>query len=492
MWHEACNTDGMTEHHTRPSVALSRAGRTLLATAVLAGSIAFAPLPAVASRLSTDRVGGVRLSSSQVATSTAPDITARSGVLVGSGGQVLWSRKSRTKRPMASTTKLMTALLVLENADLDETVRVSRAAARTPYALGLRTGEKRSVRKLLELTLVASSNDAASALAIHVAGSRSAFVRMMNARAAELGMADTRFANPHGLDAKGHYSSASDLNLLTRTAIAYPEFRRIIRMRSVVLPRHRTRPARRVKSTDELLGRVVGLRGGKTGYTGDARYCFTASARRDGVTLTSVVLDSPSSSSRFTSSKRLLEWGFKHFRVHRLATAGGSVGEAPLSGVTTGTVPAQYAATKSLPVLGLLGGVARDLSFHETLTVPVFSGQQVGVVRFVQNASVLTTVAAVASRPVASVEETVGTVPVLGRDGQSVLARAAASTATVAPYDVTRPVERSVDLATDVMAPVLAGQLLGQITYSQDGRVLVVVPAVAAYSVVGPDVEPIR
>lgn len=478
----------MTEYHTRPRSALSHAGRSLLATAVLAGSIAFAPLPAAASRLSTDRIGDVRLSSLQVAMSSAPDITARSGVLVGPDGQALWSRKARTKRPMASTTKMMTALLVLENADLDDTVRISRAAARTPYALGLRTGEKRSVRKLLELTLVASSNDAATALAIHVAGSRGAFVRMMNARAVELGMADTHFANPHGLDAKGHYSSASDLSLLTRTAIAYPEFRRIIRMRSVVLPRHRTRPARRVKSTDELLGQVVGLRGGKTGYTGDARYCFTASARRDGVTLTSVVLGSPSSSSRFTSSKRLLEWGFKNYRIRTLATAGGPVGEAPLSGAPTGTVPAHYATTRSMPVLRLLGGVSRDVSFQETLTVPVFAGQHVGVVRFVQNASVITTVTAVASRPVASVEETVGAVPILGRDGQSVLARAAASSATVEPYDVTRPVERTVDLATDVMAPVLAGQFLGQITYSQDGRVLVVVPAVAAYSVVGPDV----
>ena len=482
----------MTEHHTRPRTTLSHVGRSLLATAVLAGSIAFAPLPAVASRLSTDRIGGIRLSSSQVATSTAPDITARSGLLVGADGQVLWSRKSRTKRPMASTTKMMTALLVLENADLDETVRVSRAAARTPYALGLRTGEKRSVRKLLELTLIASSNDAASALAIHVAGSRAAFVRMMNARAAELGMANTRFANPHGLDAKGHYSSAGDLALLTRTAIAYPEFKRIVEMRSVVLPRYRTRNARRLKSTDELLGRVVGLRGGKTGYTGDARYCFTASARRDGVTLTSVVLGSPSSSSRFTSSKRLLEWGFKHYRIRTLATAGGTVGDAPLLGHATTTVPALYAATKSLPVLGLLGGVERVVSFQETLTVPVFAGQQLGAVRFVQNASVIATTAAVASRPVASVEETVGSVPILGRDGQSVTARAAASSAPVAPYDTTRPVERTVSLATDVIAPVLAGQLLGQITYSQDGRVLVVVPAVAAYSVVGPDVEAIR
>lgn len=482
----------MTEHRTRPRSALSHAGRSLLATAVLAGSIAFAPLPAVASRLSTDRIGGIRLSSSQIATSTAPDITARSGVLVGSDGQVLWSRKARTKRPMASTTKMMTALLVLENADLDETVRVSRAAARTPYALGLRAGEKRSVRKMLELALVASSNDAAAALAIHVAGSRSAFVRMMNARAAELGMANTRFANPHGLDAKGHYSSASDLALLTRTAIAYPEFKRIIKLRSVVLPKYRSRIARRVKSTNDLLGQVVGLRGGKTGYTGDARYCFTASARRDGVTLTSAVLGSPSSSSRFTSSKRLLEWGFKNYRIRTLATAGGTVGSAPLSDHETRTVPAHYAATKSLPVLRLLGGVERAVSFEDALTVPVFAGQHLGVVRFVQNASVIATAAVVASRPVASVEETVGSVPILGRDGQSVTVRAAESSATVAPYDTTRPVERTVSLETDVIVPVLAGQLLGEITYSQDGRVLVVVPAVAAHAVVGPDVEAIR
>lgn len=478
----ACNTDGMTAHRTRPRFTLSHVGRSLLATAVLAGSIVFAPLPAVASRLSTDRIGGIRLSSSQIATSTAPDITARSGMLVGSDGQVLWSRKALTRRPMASTTKMMTALLVLENADLDETVVVSRAAARTPYALGLRPGEKRSVRRLLELTLVASSNDAATALAIHVSGSKSAFVRLMNARAAEMGMADTHFANPHGLDAKGHHSSASDLTLLTRTAVAYPEFKRIIKMRSVVLPKYRSRTARRVKSTDELLGRVPGLRGGKTGYTGDARYCFTANARRNGVTLTSVVLGSPSSSARFTSSKRLLEWGFTHFRITPLATAGTAVGLAPLTGSETGTVPAHYADSKSIAVLGLLGRVEPVVSLVETLTVPVFAGQPLGVVRFVQNTSVIATAAAVASHPVASVEETVGLVPILGREGMSVTARTAASTATVAPYDPTRPVERTMTLVNEVIAPVLAGQLLGQITYSQDGRVLVVVPVVAAHS----------
>ena len=147
-----------------------------------------APASALASRLSTDRIAGIPRSAGQVPASAWPDISARSGALVGPDGRTLWTRKTSVRRSMASTTKVMTALVVLENRDLDEVVRVSSAADRTRYGTGLRTGERLTVRKLLELTLVASSNDAAAALAISTGGSISGFSKMMNKRAAELGL----------------------------------------------------------------------------------------------------------------------------------------------------------------------------------------------------------------------------------------------------------------------------------------------------------------
>lgn len=457
--------------------------RVLLVAGVLAGSLVLHPSSALASRLATDRIDGIPLSRGSVPTSVAPDISARAGALVTADGRVLWSRSLRAQRPMASTTKIMTALLVMEHTTPTETITITRAASRVPYATGLRSGEKRSVRKLLELTLVASSNDAATALAIHVGGSVGGFSKMMNARAVKLGLRDTRYVNSHGLDATGHYSSAADLAVLMRAAMAQPEFKRIVGLRAVRLPAYRTRSARTLKSTDALLGQVEGLHGGKTGYTGDARYCYVASARRDGVSLSTVVLGSSSSSARFVSSARLLAWGFRHYRVRQLGSVTSTVGAVPISANPSMSVGVRCENTVSTPVFGPLGAVTRNVSLPTSVAVPVFAGQTLGVVRFIQGSSVIATVSAVATASRASAEETVGVVPVDGAADPEVPVRAAPSTATVAPYDPLRPVERVVILDSRVAAPVVEGQVLGQIVYTQDGRVLVTVPVVASRSI---------
>lgn len=472
----------MVQPHVRSPLRVHSI-RALLAVLVFIGAFVLAPSQAVASRLSTDRIGGIRLSSSAVATASAPDITARSGMLVGSANRVLWTRKAIVQRPMASTTKVMTALLTLERCSLDEKVSVTKGAAGTPYAIGLRAGERRTVRELLQLLLVASSNDAANALAIHVGGSRARFVRMMNARASTLGLSDTHYANAHGLDAMDHYTTARDLSVLMRTAVRHAEFRRIIGMRSVILPKYRTRPERRIRNTNELLGLVEGLRGGKTGYTSDARYCLVTSARRDGIVLTSVILGSPTSSTRFTSSRRLLEWGFKNYRIKRLCSTATTAGVVPVSQDASPTLAVRYASSVSIPVLKPLGPVTRVISLTASITVPVFEGQTLGVVRFVQNSSVIATAAVTAAVPLASVGETVGEVPVLGNPNLFVTARAADTTAAVSAFDATRPVERTIELLPSVVTPVFAGQWLGWITYSQDTRELVRVQAIAAQGV---------
>lgn len=388
---------------TSPSTR-SRLVRTLnlfVATTVLAGSVAFAPAQALASKRDSDRIGGVKLSSGSVSKSKAPDINARSGIIVTSTGRVLWSRKAGTERAMASTTKVMTALLVLENCKLTDTVKITRTAARTPYATGLRAGERLTVRKLLELLLVCSSNDAATALAIHTGGSVKKFAKMMNERADELGLEDTHYKNPHGLDAKGHYTSAKDLSTLMRVAVKKKEFRRIIKMKSVKLPAYRSRHARRIKSTDKLLGTLSGLRGGKTGFTDDAKYCFVGNATRDGIALTSVVLGSSSSARRFSSSKRLLRWGFKHYRNKKLATAGTVAATVRLSTDSSRTVTARYSASVTTPVLDLLK-VTKEIDLPDTVTPPIAKGQVLGVVRFVQGSEVIAKANLVAGEAIAA------------------------------------------------------------------------------------------
>jgi D-alanyl-D-alanine carboxypeptidase (penicillin-binding protein 5/6) len=435
-----------------------------------------------ASRLSTDRVGDIPLSSPRIDDSQAPDVSARSGVLVA-GGKVLWSRKPTTPRPMASTTKVMTALLALENCDLDEVVTVTKSAANTPYAVGLRTGERRTVRTLLKLLLVASSNDAANALAIHIAGGRPAFVEMMNERAEQLGLDDTRYKNAHGLDADGHYTSSRDLANLMRAAVKHEEFKRIIRLRSVTLRAYGSRPARTLKATDELLGTIEGFRGGKTGYTDDADYCFVGSARRDGLTLTSVVLGSPTSSSRFRSTRRLLEWGFRNYGTRRFYSSTPTIAVVPASENPDVLVPVRWKGVATAKIFTPLGAVKPEASLPSSVTIPVFAGQPLGVIRFVQAGSVLTTAPAVASRPRASAIETVAAIPVIGRAGTTVIAKTPESTASVAAYDPTRAVDKDVRVLGAVTAPVLPGMRLGSITYRQDGRVLVSVPVVAANAV---------
>ncbi len=459
--------------------------RAVLAVA-LACSMLISPATALATRHDSDTIAGVPLSECDPSKSVAPSISAAAGVICTSDGQVLWSRKATTPRAMASTTKVMTALIVLQQADLDEQVVISESASKVDYAIGLEPGERRSVRELLELALVASSNDAAHALAEHVSGSVPAFVDEMNDRADELELRDTRFANPHGLDQAGHHSSAADLSALARTAMADPAFRSIVGLRSVTLPAYEKRKARTIESTDELLATYPGLLGGKTGFTDDAKYSFVASAERDGVSLTAVVLGAPSSSVRFKHSARLLDWGFDHLKVQTVATATETVGSVPVAVDTRRTVPVRVAETTSTAVFDLAGPVARRLVAKDRIDLPVYAGQTLGRVEVVQGERVLATVPAVAAADIASVNETVGAVPVRDYLDVAVTARAAETSVAVPAFDERVPVRRDVKLERHTSAPVEAGEPLGEITYSQAGRVLVTVPVVAATDVVAP------
>ena len=241
----------------------------------------------------------------------APPIAAASWYLMGEDGDVLARRDAAGAHAIASITKLMTAVVVLEHARLDDVVRVSPLAADVGEStVYLRAGEELTVADLLRATLVPSANDAAEALALHVGGgSAGRFVDLMNAKAAELGLRDTHFENPHGLDQRGHVSSARDVTTLLRYALGVSFIRDALQRSSVVLPGGRAFP-----STDDLLQSWAPLVGGKTGHTQDAGWSETAAASRGGVTVYGAVLGSDTRSSRNDALRELLSFGLDQYR----------------------------------------------------------------------------------------------------------------------------------------------------------------------------------
>jgi serine-type D-Ala-D-Ala carboxypeptidase (penicillin-binding protein 5/6) len=243
---------------------------------------------------------------------TAPPDSAARAVLVADGptGEVLYAENAGDRLAPASLTKLMTALVVLDWARPNELVRVSASATSVgESSIRLVPGERLRVRDLLAAALIQSANDAAYALAVHVGdGDVRAFVRLMNAKADELGLDDTHFVRPDGLDTPGHYSSARDLLALARAAMQRPLIRSLVRLRGMEISGGRS-----LFAWNDLLGRFPGLIGIKTGHTEDAGWCQVAAARRDGVTTYAVILGSPGRARRNEDLAELLEWGLAQY-----------------------------------------------------------------------------------------------------------------------------------------------------------------------------------
>jgi D-alanyl-D-alanine carboxypeptidase (penicillin-binding protein 5/6) len=223
---------------------------------------------------------------------------------------VLWAEDADRRVPIASVTKLMTALVALERSSPDTLVTVApRASIVGESTVYLVTGEQLPLRDLLAAALIQSANDAAYAIAAHVGGGDvDRFVDLMNEKARELGMTNTHFVRPDGLDVAGHYSSARDVLTLARAAMRKPLIRRLVRQRSFELS-----GGRRVATWNDLLGVYPGTLGVKTGHTDAAGWSQVAAARRSGVTIYTVVLGSPSRGRRNDDLAALLDWGFAQY-----------------------------------------------------------------------------------------------------------------------------------------------------------------------------------
>ena len=239
-----------------------------------------------------------------------PSLDAAAWYLVGEDGAVLAQRNSRRPRAVASITKLMTAVVALEHARSSDVVRVSENAAGIGGStVFLRAGEQLTVAELVGAMLVPSANDAAMALALHVGGSAERFVSLMNAKARELGLADTSYVNPHGLDELGHRSSARDATLLVRYALGVPLIRDALGRTSFSLAGRQEFP-----TTDDLLTTWAPLLGGKTGHTQDAGWSEAAAASRRGATVYGTVLGVDTRTERNDELRELLEFGLDRYR----------------------------------------------------------------------------------------------------------------------------------------------------------------------------------
>ena len=313
-----------------------------------------------------------------------PGVEASAAILMDLGTeQILFQESPDRPRAVASLTKIMTALVVLkrERGHLDRTVRVHPDAvfARDDYGggstLGLRAGERVSIRGLLAGLLLGSANDAAEALAIEEAGSVSAFVKAMNARAEALGMSRTKFASPHGLDDSGR-SSAADLMVMLKEASKDPTFRDLVARRFAVVRSDSARP-RRIQNRNVMLWLFPGASGVKTGFTAAAGFCLMATATRGERQLAVVVLGGRD--EVFSDAAALLTHGFAAFELRAILEDGESLGSVRVRG---GEVPV-VAGTglEALVRVRESGAIERIVSVSRDVAYPPPSGSVVGTLR---------------------------------------------------------------------------------------------------------------
>ena len=253
------------------------------------------------------------LGSPAAAAEDAPALSAKSAVLMGRDGQILYEKDGDARRLIASTTKLMTAILVLEEAALDEQISIRPEWCRTEgSSMYLEEGQTLTVRQLLLGLLLASGNDAAVALACHTAGSEAAFVRKMNDKAAALGLRDTHFANPHGLNDEAHYSTAADLGRLMAYCMENQGFV------ALAGTEYCTVGEQTFTNHNKLLGRCPGCVAGKTGYTEKAGRCLVSCCEREGTRLICVTLSDPDD---WADHMALYDWGFSRFAEREVTAA---------------------------------------------------------------------------------------------------------------------------------------------------------------------------
>ena len=324
-----------------------------------------------------------------------PPVEAEAYLVQNAGtGEVLAARDARERLPMASITKLMTALVAVERADLDAVATISaRTASIGESTIDLRPGERVTLRDLVRAALIQSANDAANAIAAYVGGgSVGRFVELMNARARQLGLTDTRFENPDGLDAPGHFSSARDVTKLARVAMRKPFIRATVRLVRA------TAAGRSLTTWNDLLSTFPNLIGVKTGHTNGAGWSEVAAARGGGVTIYATLLGGATREGRNADLAELLAWGLSRYRTvwavdpeRTYGTVRTAYGKPPVRAV---------APAGKLRVIHVERPLLERIVLPVEVALPVRKGQRLGEVQVLDRGRVIARSPLVAAVPV--------------------------------------------------------------------------------------------
>ena len=329
-------------------------------------------------------------------TNSGPDINAESALLIDNKtNKVLYSKDMNRKMFPASTTKILTAILVLENHSLDEKVTASYNDVMTipsGYSTAsIQIDEVLTVEQLLELLLVHSANDAANVLAEYTGGSIDSFVAMMNTKINELGLSDTHFTNPYGLQDNNHYTTAHDLAIIMQYCLKNDDFRKIAGQASCAIPSTNKSEPRKYSSTNELL--IAGnsnyypnLIAGKTGYTSEAGECLVSAAYNDNLELVGVILNS---NNRFKDTRSLYNYGYTNFSIKNIVNEKDIITNVEVKNATKDTKNLNLLVSENIPVLANnsddLSKIEPQITLNSDIKAPIEDGQVLGKVSYSVN-----------------------------------------------------------------------------------------------------------
>lgn len=334
--------------------------------------------------------------------SESPSVSAESYFIIDNRtNKVLYSKEENKKMYPASTTKILTAIIVLENSNLDDIVTASYDAIMSvPQGYSnakIQIGEQFTVEQLLELLLVPSANDAANILAEHIGGTMDSFVTMMNTKINELGLTDTHFTNVYGLHDENHYTTAHDLAFIMKYCLKNDTFRKIAGQASCAIPTTNMYGTRSYNSTNELListnpNYYKYLTAGKTGFTSKAKECLVSSAYRDNLELICVVLGS---NSRFSDTKNLYEYIYSNYSIKNIVSENDSITTITVCNATKATGNLDLLVTESVPVLinnnDSVSEIVPEIILNKNISAPIEEGTVLGKVKYTINGVCYTT-----------------------------------------------------------------------------------------------------
>lgn len=323
-----------------------------------------------------------------------PTISARAGIIVEvSTGRILYEKRSIQKMWPASTTKIMTAILVIENCDLDDIVTVNASAINSIpsgyVTCDLRVGEELTVKDLLNALMIKSANDAAYVLAEHVGQTVEGFSSMMNEKARELGCTGTHFVNPNGIHSEDHYSTAYDLYLIANYAMKNPIFREVVSTTDAVLPATNKyeNEDRELHTTNDLINpdsqnyykNAIGI---KTGYTSQAGNCLVSEASRDGLDFIAVVLNG----DRFTDSKKLFDYAYDNFTLTKVKEKNTVIETIEVENATKETQMLDLLIDESITIMNNksldVNQIIPEITLRDEILAPIQKGEEIGTIKY--------------------------------------------------------------------------------------------------------------